>query len=163
MYYKNEFLKVVEVKQETIVHFSFDAFKLQIRAGSSVINHEGVVINISEVHEHPSFNDGTMDYDISIVRLASNLSFSAAIGVIALPELNAPEPVGAVSVVSGWGSLIEGGGPASQLQAVQLPVISLAECRNAYDPESITERMICAGVKEGGRDACQVCLIPSNE
>lgn len=41
------------------------------------------------------------------------------------------------------------------LQEVQLPVVSNTEC-NADYKDIITNNMICAGIIEGGKDACQV-------
>ena len=61
---------------------------------------------------------------------------------------------GACAVVSGWGALASDGGIPDRLQAVNLPLVSEAECRQAY-PGQITGGMICAGLPEGGRDSCQ--------
>lgn len=52
-------------------------------------------------------------------------------------------------------------GPLSPvLQEVQVPLVSLDECRSTYrsltDTRVIDERVLCAGLKNGGKDACQV-------
>lgn len=47
--------------------------------------------------------------------------------------------------------------PADTLQEVELPVISTEECRRKtlFLPlYKITSGMLCAGLKDGGRDAC---------
>lgn len=41
------------------------------------------------------------------------------------------------------------------LQCVEVPILSEKECESSY-PGKITERMVCAGYLEGGKDACQV-------
>lgn len=41
------------------------------------------------------------------------------------------------------------------LQCVEVPILSDKDCENSY-PGKITERMVCAGYLEGGKDACQV-------
>lgn len=41
------------------------------------------------------------------------------------------------------------------LQCVEVPILSDRDCENSY-PGMITERMVCAGYLEGGKDACQV-------
>lgn len=97
-----------------------------------------------------------MDYDIAVLRLSEGLQFSAEIGNVALPLPGQAAPVGALSVVTGWGAIHESGQPVDQLQAVRVPVVSLEECRAAYGEDTVTDRMICAGVPEGGRDACEV-------
>jgi trypsin len=69
---------------------------------------------------------------------------------------NVEPPAGALSVVSGWGTLTPGGSLPSQLQGVEVYITSHAECDSAYDAfGGITENMICAGVTGGGKDACQ--------
>lgn len=73
-----------------------------------------------------------------------------------LPVLNQDYAAGDLAYVSGWGTLSEGGSSSTQLQVVEVPLVSLAECRSAYGSSSITDRMVCAGYPEGGKDACQV-------
>lgn len=131
---------------------------LEIRAGTPFRNSFGVVHFIEKKFEHPSFNSETVDYDITVLRLTEPLPFSAAIGSIPLPQPNAPLPVGEPSVVAGWGAIQEGGPPVDLLQAVRVPVVSLEECRAAYGEDTVTDRMLCAGVPEGGKDACQVII-----
>lgn len=46
--------------------------------------------------------------------------------------------------------------PAPQrLQEVSLPIVSNSRCNRLYNGE-ITNNMICAGLEEGGKDACHV-------
>ena len=42
-----------------------------------------------------------------------------------------------------------------ELRCVEVPIISSEDCNRSY-PGLITDRMVCAGYKEGGKDACQV-------
>lgn len=61
------------------------------------------------------------------------------------------------AVASGWGTLHEHGKPSCILQEVEVPVMSLQDCRNtSYDPDMISDNMLCAGYPEGQRDSCQV-------
>jgi len=71
--------------------------------------------------------------------------------------LTSVEPsAGSLAVVSGWGTLTPGGSLPSQLQAVEVNIISRAACNSAYaDYGGITVNMICAGVIGGGKDSCQ--------
>lgn len=60
--------------------------------------------------------------------------------------------------------LLTGGRSTPVLHIVDnLPVVSNEECAEAYQemswnvlPNGITDDFICAGLKEGGKDACQV-------
>lgn len=60
------------------------------------------------------------------------------------------------SVVAGWGATSEGGSLSNKLLQVEVPVWSNAECKmSGYGKNRITDNMLCAGFKEGGKDACQ--------
>jgi hypothetical protein len=58
--------------------------------------------------------------------------------------------------VSGWGTLSSGGSSPDRLQYVEVPIITNAECQDAYRSENITDGMLCAGyLGQGGADSCQ--------
>lgn len=132
---------------------AFIGSTLSVYAGSSYTNNSGILVNVAEVFEHPNFNIDTVDYDISILRLQTELVFSSSINQIELPQLNQEIEVGADAVVTGWGLLSEGGAPAYQLQAVTVQIIGKDVCDNAF-PGAVTNQMVCAGVLEGGKDSC---------
>jgi trypsin len=71
-------------------------------------------------------------------------------------SLTSSEPdLRSLAIVSGCGTLSSRGSLASQLQAVEVDIISRAACNSAYAAYGrITENMICAGVTGGGKDAC---------
>lgn len=122
-----------------------------IRAGSSYHNVGGQVVSVSQVFQHPDYVNP--DYDVSILGLSQEVTTAAA-GTIALVEANTAIPVNSVGVVTGWGYTQEGGNLATQLQELEVPILSDEVCSAAYVDE-ITSRMFCAGYLEGGRDACQ--------
>lgn len=43
------------------------------------------------------------------------------------------------------------------LRCVEVPIMSDQDCKDSY-VGMITDRMVCAGYLEGGKDACQVFL-----
>ncbi|KAL4085053.1 hypothetical protein QTP88_027891 [Uroleucon formosanum] len=58
--------------------------------------------------------------------------------------------------VIGWGKTGENENESYRLQKVDVPIISNEDCKKmGYLPEMITNNMICAGYKEGQKDACQ--------
>ncbi|KAI4459637.1 polyserase-related [Holotrichia oblita] len=128
-----------------------------VRAGATFHNSGGQVIAVSTITDHPNFSSSTLDNDISILFLASALTFGSGVAIIALPAQSQIIPDGTRAVVSGWGALTEGGSSPLQLQAVGVPIVSNERCNAAYAPLGwgVTETMICAGYDEGGRDACQ--------
>lgn len=130
--------------------------QLSIRVGSTFRNTGGTVVAIEAIHEHPLYDNSTNDYDITVLKLASDLSFSAAVGTIALPSSDYELIPGTMTNVTGWGARAEGSVLTSQLQVVSVPLISLEECRSLYSFYVVSERMVCAGFPEGRKDACQV-------
>lgn len=70
------------------------------------------------------------------------------------------EFAGKTGTVVGWGRTSEGGSLAAIAQQVNVPILSLAECRKLkYRPSRITNNMVCAG--KGAQDSCQVSTLIS--
>ena len=42
---------------------------------------------------------------------------------------------------------------SNKLMEVDVPIMSHQECKNAY--RGVTQNMVCAGYKQGGKDSCQ--------
>ncbi|XP_050672342.1 trypsin 5G1-like isoform X3 [Leptidea sinapis] len=105
---------------------------------------------------HPLYNDTTADYDVAYIQLSKPLNLDGlkekAVHIV---QAGSKVPVGAKVTVSGWGNTAENGSLSDVLRAVELNIISVVECRKYYGKETITQRMICAGVREGGKDTCQ--------
>lgn len=65
------------------------------------------------------------------------------------------DPAGMPGTVVGWGRTEEGGQLPAVIQEVQVPILTLAECRaSKYRASRITPNMMCAG--KGTQDSCQV-------
>ncbi|XP_049779308.1 trypsin alpha-3-like [Schistocerca cancellata] len=76
-------------------------------------------------------------------------------GTLQTVSLGTTEPsAGTAVTITGWGDLSSGGSSPTQLQAVTTSIVARASCNIAYGGE-ITQRMICAGEDEGGKDSCQ--------
>ncbi|XP_036716923.1 transmembrane protease serine 4 isoform X4 [Balaenoptera musculus] len=97
------------------------------------------------------------EQDIALVKLQLPLTFSGTVRPICLPfsdeELAPATPLW----VSGWGFTEQNGGKISDilLQAsVQLIDSTRCNAEDAYQGE-VTEKMLCAGIPEGGVDTCQ--------
>lgn len=70
--------------------------------------------------------------------------------------LTMAEPATGTKVTaSGWGAMESSGESSDDLLKVVVPIVSRDQCRVAHEPEEITEKMICAGYPEGGKDTCQ--------
>ena len=101
-----------------------------------------------KVIPHPDYNKTPQDYDFALVHLkgASKLTPVA---------LNRKDLAGKTDLVTaGWGYTEENGEIPNILRKVTVPLVSAEACSAAY-PGSITDRMLCAGLPEGGKDSCQ--------
>ncbi|XP_046741207.1 trypsin-1-like [Diprion similis] len=130
-----------------------------IRAGSSLSTSGGSVISFASymIHENYSLNSeyGFGIDDIALVELKENLTLDSTCASISLYEQDEEAVAGAQAVVSGWGSLTEGGHSQPFLQAVNVSIISKSDCNASYITwGGLPYGEICAGYPEGGRDAC---------
>lgn len=129
---------------------------LRVRVGSTKHASGGEVVSISRIVQHPQFSYSTIDYDYSLLQLAKSLSLSNSSQVIALPEQNEPVPDGTLCEVSGWGNTQSITQSRDKLRAAYVPSYNQAQCNKAYNMYGgVTDRMICAGFQQGGKDACQ--------
>lgn len=109
---------------------------------------------MSQVIEHPLYDDWELVNDIVILKLATQLEFNDRQHSIPLPVPNFAVASGSTTVLAGWGDLQWNSGNYPYiLQAVQKPALSNAECQAIYTNEEILSSHLCSG--EYGRDACQ--------
>ncbi|CAK1594182.1 unnamed protein product [Parnassius mnemosyne] len=111
--------------------------------------------------KHEEYSPKAFSNDIGILVLDRNIKFTTFIRPICIPkdrELRARSFVDYNPIIAGWGDTEFRGPTATLLQALQLPVVSNEFCAQAYSQykaQKIDERVLCAGYKNGGRDACQ--------
>ncbi|XP_026941492.1 transmembrane protease serine 9 [Sagmatias obliquidens] len=114
---------------------------------------EGQLERVARIHKHPFYNLYTLDYDVALLELAGPVRRSRLVRPICLPEPAPRPPDGARCVITGWGSVREGGSMARQLQKAAVRLLSEQTCRRFY-PVQISSRMLCAGFPQGGVDSC---------
>ncbi|XP_034947847.1 LOW QUALITY PROTEIN: uncharacterized protein [Chelonus insularis] len=114
------------------------------------------ILTLDYIGLHPEYIDNGFINDVALLRLEKPVIFSDYVRPICLPN-NEPKS-GTICTVTGWGQLFEVGRIfPDTLQEVELPLISTEECRRKtlFLPlYRITSGMLCAGLKDGGRDAC---------
>ncbi|XP_031328602.1 trypsin alpha-like isoform X2 [Photinus pyralis] len=125
---------------------------LSIRYGSSLMEEGGSVIKVAQKFDHPSYDPITFDYDLSILKLVSDIKASPKAQIIDLVPYNTEEG-GRRAFVSGWGALYTDGPSPKQLQVVELNEEDREACKKAYGGKKITDRMIC--FNNPGKDSCQ--------
>ncbi|XP_051904810.1 serine protease 27-like [Hippocampus zosterae] len=121
-------------------------------------NPNNVSRSIVEVIYHPNYNSISYDNDVALVRLSSPVPFNDFIGPVCLAAKGSTFYSGIESWVTGWGKIGEGVPLPSpkNLMEVKLPVVGNRQCGCDFKSlRKITDNMICAGLREGGKDACQ--------
>ncbi|XP_043267894.1 trypsin-2-like [Venturia canescens] len=114
----------------------------------------GLVYDVKRVVRNPQYNGYTIDYDIALFEINDTIKFNKNVSTIELSSVEIP--ANATVNVTGWGALTEGGLSPEILQQVSVPIVSRQACVAAYaDLNTITPRMICAGLDRGGKDSCQ--------
>ncbi|KAM4624488.1 uncharacterized protein ACJ7VT_005337 [Polymixia lowei] len=112
---------------------------------------------VAEIVLHPSYDSGTSNNDIALLRLSSPVIFTDYIRPVCLAASGSVFSNGTDSWVTGWGNIKEGVSlPSPQaLQEVEVPVLGNRQCNCLNGVGTITDNMICAGVLAGGKDSCQ--------
>jgi secreted trypsin-like serine protease len=126
-----------------------------IQGRSDLRTSEGREVAVTDVHVNPSFDRTRVDKDWAVLTLAEALP-----GPV-LPMVAQDENVYAVdtpATVLGWGDTTGNGDYSPVLRTVTVPITSDATCRAAYPGGSygtyIAADMVCAGLRQGGKDAC---------
>lgn len=131
------------------------ADQLAVRIGSSNRAKGGDVLSVYKVHEHKSYNPKAHNYDFAILELATAITFDETKQPINLPEPDALVEDGTLLDVSGWGDTKNENEPRNILRQTIVPKINQKECNDAYwFLYDVTDQMMCAGYKEGQKDAC---------
>lgn len=107
--------------------------------------------NVTSIVLHENYDSNTAANDISLLKVSTPLTFDSYVAAIPIP--NQEQSFSGDAVVSGWGTLTEGGSTPTVLQKLTVPIISDAACRTAYGTSNILDSMICAG--EDGKGFCQ--------
>ncbi|XP_063298884.1 mannan-binding lectin serine protease 1 isoform X2 [Pelobates fuscus] len=103
---------------------------------------------------HPDYNSTTFQNDIALIELSEKAFLNDYVMPICLPEtqVQTDEHV----IISGWGKEFLEKIP-KLLMEVEIPVVDQTVCKSAYTKlnKLLTEDMICAGFRDGGKDACE--------
>lgn len=136
------------------------AGNMRIRAGSTAKNSGGQIRSVAQIIMYPGYVTTSQGKDIALLRLSTPLDLTDA-NVSAIQWVRSSDAAagltdaGVNTVTSGWGTLSSGGSSPTNLQAVDVPIVSNADADAAY-PENITSDQLAAGLLGvGGKDACQ--------
>lgn len=113
--------------------------------------------SVLKVITNPQWDSEKYDYDFALLQLSGDSKFTPIelnSTEIAIPE-DGTDPV--MVWTSGWGTTREGSfGLPRILQKVEVPLVSSKVCNSttAYSGK-VSDRMLCAGLEQGGKDSCQ--------
>jgi len=112
------------------------------------------VMKVKQIIRHPQYNADTTDYDFALIELDKDSKYAPVplnTTDIAIPASGQP----VIATVAGWGVTNENSyNLPNLLQKVEVPLVSQDVCNKDYNGV-ITDRMLCAGYAQGGKDACQ--------
>jgi transmembrane serine protease 11D len=91
------------------------------------------------------------DFDVALLRLETRLQLGRPITL----AQTTPEPKSS-TWLSGWGATSEGGSGTRYLNAAVVTIVEHNECNapGSYDHQ-LTPHMLCAGKRDGSKDACK--------
>ncbi|XP_014810351.1 PREDICTED: coagulation factor IX [Calidris pugnax] len=112
---------------------------------------------VVKILPHPTYNATINKHhnDIALLELDQPLSFNSYVTPICLGNrefTNALLKLG-IGTVSGWGSTLFRGRPATVLQILKVPFVDRPTCLKSTST-TILQNMFCAGFSAGGRDTC---------
>jgi trypsin len=112
------------------------------------------VMKVKRIIRHPQYNENTTDYDFALIELTKDSAYTPV--ALNTSEINIPDTGDTpMATVAGWGATNENSySLPNELQKVEVPLVSHNVCNNDYKGV-ITDRMICAGYEQGGKDSCQ--------
>ncbi|KAG8006023.1 Serine protease 27 [Nibea albiflora] len=122
------------------------------RNSQSGPNPNEVSRTIHQVRCHDSFEVLTNNNDICLLRLSAPVNSNDHINPICLASADSTFHSGIGSWVAGWGSTAYDNS-SDILRDVNLPIVGNHECKCSH--RLLTENMICAGLRAGGKDACR--------
>ncbi|XP_004577830.1 mannan-binding lectin serine protease 1 isoform X3 [Ochotona princeps] len=110
-------------------------------------------LKVKRIILHPQYKPNTFENDVALVELLESPSLNDFVMPICLPE--EPQQEGDMVLVSGWGKQFLQRFPET-LMEIEIPIVNHHICQEAYAQinKKVTRDMICAGEKEGGKDAC---------
>jgi len=111
------------------------------------------LVNVEQIIGHPDYNDRTLNNDIALLRLSETLDLSQhkQLRAVCLPADDSKNYAGMMAIASGWGTLSSGGSQPSRLNEVTVPILE----QSCFGISGVTANMLCAGLREGGKDTCQ--------
>ncbi|NXU23274.1 GRAA protein, partial [Thalassarche chlororhynchos] len=143
----------------TAAHCTVEGGKVILGAHSlKATEREKQDFQIAKQIRHPCYCSSCKENDIMLLQLQKRARLNKAVQLIPLPTSDDDPKPGTTCTVAGWGQIRNHlRKPSDTLREVNITVISRQICNdnNHYKNNPvITDNMICAGAKNGGKDSC---------
>ncbi|XP_067381037.1 transmembrane protease serine 9-like [Channa argus] len=110
---------------------------------------------VTQIIKHPNYSSSASDdNDITLLKLSSPVNFTSYILPVCLAASDSTYYNGTNAWITGWG-VTEDGVLSNNLREAEVPIVGNRQCKCDYGFISVTENMMCAGLRAGGKDTCQ--------
>jgi len=118
------------------------------------------MVRIRKIFVHERYDDKPNNNDIALIMLKDPVQYTDYIRPVCLPDVRSSIITGQTALVTGWGETKDRYNRNNVIQKVDVRIISSKQCNRwmsaiTSEPDTITQNMVCAGYKVGGKDACQ--------
>jgi secreted trypsin-like serine protease len=127
---------------------SADYFQVVSGIFDFVHDYQAHMHTIKRIISHPDYDSETIDNDIALLELTSEISGIPPLDIYTGDILNLS------GIALGWGRISSNGSFSDQLREVTLPVVPFQTCVGSTH-YIVTNNMFCAGYPYGGKDACE--------
>ncbi|XP_006178431.1 coagulation factor XI isoform X1 [Camelus ferus] len=131
-----------------------------LRVYSGILNQSEIkedtsFFGVQEIIIHDHYEMAESGYDIALLKLETTMNYTDFQRPICLPSKGDRNVMYTDCWVTGWGYRKLRDRIQNTLQKAKIPLVTNEECQAGYRGHKITKKMICAGYKEGGKDACK--------
>ncbi|XP_045677384.1 coagulation factor XI [Phyllostomus hastatus] len=121
----------------------------------SEIKEDTAFLGVQEIIIHDQYETAESGYDIGLLRLHTAMNYTDFQRPICLPSKGDRDVMYTDCWATGWGYRKFRDKIQNTLQKVKIPLVTNEECQARYARHRITNKMICAGHHDGGKDACK--------
>ncbi|RJQ69921.1 serine protease [Pseudonocardiaceae bacterium YIM PH 21723] len=115
---------------------------------------DGTTVKVAKVLLHPDFQSVDGGSDVAVLTLDEEVGDVLPVTLVGSGDVDLYGPGGQATVL-GWGNTNENGQLSNDLRSADIDLISDTTCKTAYGARFVQATMVCAGLVQGGRDACQ--------
>ncbi|CAL8267623.1 unnamed protein product [Lota lota] len=109
-------------------------------------------IQVAKYHVHPNYKDGSLDFDVMLLKLKTNGKLDRYVKPIGLPKKDGKIPANIKCSVAGWGMLYPKSPASDVLRETAVETQSNHECKSLWRDSFSSSQMICthSSGKKGG-------------